>query len=224
MSLASNSQTASYFTKEQTQGLESKIHSGCVAMGLLISSETQNKLIQYLGLFAKWNRAYNLSAVRDPDEMLSKHILDSLSILPHIQGSRIVDVGTGGGLPGIPLALALPEKSFALLDAKGKKTRFLHQVKQELALKNVEIVQSRVEQYLPEKRFDIAVCRAFDSMRGIAGCSSHLISREGKIFAMKGLIPIDELSELQKHYIVDVEKLVVPEVVGDRHLIILAQR
>jgi len=157
--------------------------------------------------------------------MPSRHILDSLSVLPYIQASHIIDIGTGAGLPGIPLAISQPEVKFTLLDANGKKTRFLFQVVQSLGLENIEIVNARVENWQPKQLFDGVLCRAYSSIQGIVESSEHLLSTDGKIFAMKGLIPRDELREVEKHYIVDaIHKLNVPGVTGERNLIVLARR
>lgn len=164
-------------------------------------------LSDYLFLLNKWNLAYNLTAIRDLESMVGKHLLDSLAILPWLKGNQIIDVGTGAGLPGIPLALARPDFNFVLLDSNGKKTRFLHEVKRQLNLKNVEIVQFRVENYHPTQGFDTVVSRAFSSLEQMIQWTQHLIADEGIWLAMKGRYPDTELNEINqnctvKHYTV----------------------
>lgn len=156
-------------------------------------------LSDYLFLLNKWNSAYNLTAIRDTEAMVGKHILDSLAILPWLKGKRIIDVGTGAGLPGIPLALARPEIDFVLLDSNGKKTRFLNEVKRMLHLKNLEIVQFRVENYHPAQGFDTVLSRAFSSLAQMIQWTQHLITDEGIWLAMKGRAPDTELKEIQQN-------------------------
>ena len=157
-------------------------------------------LFNYLLLLNKWNEAYNLTAVRDLESMVSKHLLDSLAIVPWIKGKRILDVGTGAGLPGIPLAIAKPELQFVLLDSNGKKTRFLKEVKRQLHLNNVEIVQFRAENYHPEQGFDTVISRAFSSLEQMIYWTQHLIADQGIWLAMKGRCPDSELEVLQQKY------------------------
>lgn len=151
-------------------------------------------LMQYLLLLKKWNQAYNLTAVRDIDSMVTRHLLDSLAILPWVTGRRILDVGSGAGLPGIPLALAQPETQFVLLDSNGKKVRFMQEVKRVLKLDNLNVVQIRVENYHPETDFDTVISRAFSDLKQMLACTKHLLAREGKWLAMKGRYPENELS------------------------------
>ncbi|KTC92124.1 16S rRNA (guanine(527)-N(7))-methyltransferase RsmG [Legionella cincinnatiensis] len=153
----------------------------------------------YLFLLDKWNSTYNLTAIRDIETMVGKHILDSLAILPWLKGNRIIDVGTGAGLPGIPLALAQPEINFVLLDSNGKKTRFLNEVKRQLNLKNVEIVQNRVENYHPTPGFDTVLSRAFSSLGQMIQWTHHLIADEGLWLAMKGRFPDIELNDIKQN-------------------------
>lgn len=155
-------------------------------------------LFNYLLLLHKWNAAYNLTAVRDLDSMIGKHILDSLAILPWLQGNKIIDVGTGAGLPGIPLAIAKPETQFVLLDSNGKKTRFLNEVKRQLDLKNLEIVQFRVENYHPNAGFDTVISRAFSSLEQMIHWTQHLIAKDGLWLAMKGRYPDAELAAIHQ--------------------------
>jgi 16S rRNA (guanine527-N7)-methyltransferase len=150
-------------------------------------------LAQYLSLLIKWNKAYNLTAIRDPYEMMIKHLLDSLSFSAFIKGPNILDFGTGAGLPGIPLAIMHPEYQFVLLDSNGKKTRFLQAVKRELNLNNVEIIHSRAESYHPEKRFDTLTCRAVSEIENLIRWTQHLLSEQGQWALMKGKSPETEL-------------------------------
>jgi 16S rRNA (guanine527-N7)-methyltransferase len=176
-------------------------------------------LLHYLSLLDKWNSAYNLTAIRDLKSMVTKHILDSLAVLPWIQGMRILDVGTGAGLPGIPLAIAQPEKQFVLLDSNGKKARFLLEVKRALALKNVEIVQFRAENYHPEQGFDTVTSRAFSSLEQMIYWTQHLIADHGIWLAMKGRYPDEELSALKKDY--RVERYKVTGIDGERCCVLI---
>lgn len=178
-----------------------------------------DSLFQYLALLKKWNKAYNLTAIRDPLEVISKHLMDSLAILPFIQGKHIIDVGTGPGLPGIPLALAKPEYQFKLLDSNGKKTRFLREVTRTLQLDNVEIVESRAENYRPLQGFDTVVSRAFSSLSQMITWTSHLVAKEGVWLAMKGLYPAEELKSITKPW--QVEEYTVPFCTGQRCCILI---
>lgn len=208
-------------TSEYTR-LARQINDGAKRLNLVLGSGKITKFIAYLEQFIKWNKAYNLSAIRDPDQIISKHLLDSLSIASLIEGTHFIDVGTGGGLPGIPLAIVFPERTFTLLDSNGKKTRFLFQVKQLLELDNLEIVDHRVESYRPESRFDGVITRAFSSLKIMTESCDHLLDVGGRFWAMKGVFPEDELRQLEKRYIVESTfKLDVPEVDGERTLVVL---
>lgn len=198
-----------------------------VPLAGVIDQEKQQRLLDYLELFIKWNKTYNLSAVRDPEAMVYRHLLDSISIVPHIQGEHIIDVGTGGGLPGIPLAIIFPEKKITLLDSNGKKMRFLFQVKTALNLSNVDIQNCRVESYKPVELYDIVTSRAFASLKDMTDNCHHLLKPSGHFLAMKGGYPEDELSEMQKRFKVsDCVPLRVPATdqntemaLGDRHVL-----
>ncbi len=172
---------------------EQRLSQGLEKMGLEIPPQTQSALIRYLLLMQKWNKAYNLTAIRDLDQMVIKHCLDSLSIKPFINESPILDVGTGPGLPGIPLALTDPEKKFVLLDSNGKKTRFLTQVKIELGIENIEVIHSRVEDYQSGYEFGIITCRAFAAINTILERTQHLVTSTTRILAMKGKEEMPEL-------------------------------
>ncbi|EHL32427.1 16S rRNA (guanine(527)-N(7))-methyltransferase RsmG [Legionella drancourtii] len=177
------------------------------------------QLSNYLFLLKKWNAAYNLTAVRDLESMISKHLLDSLAILPWVNGRHIIDVGTGPGLPGIPLAIAKPEQNFVLLDSNGKKTRFLNEVKRQLHLKNLEVVHFRVENYHPTQGFDTVVSRAFSSLAQMVQWTEHLIANDGIWLAMKGRHPDAELLEIKQSY--KVEHYTVEGVEGERCCVLI---
>ena len=182
----------------------------------------KDQLIQLVQLLHKWNKAYNLTSVRDPKEMLVKHILDSIVVSPYLQGERFIDVGTGPGLPGLPLAIINPTKQFVLLDSLGKRISFIRNAVRELGLTNVEPVLSRVEEYQPEQKFDGVLSRAFASLKDMTDWCHHLPKENGYFYALKGIYHEDEVQELDKKFEVkDVITLNVPELVGERHLIVL---
>jgi 16S rRNA (guanine527-N7)-methyltransferase len=175
--------------------------------------------LAYLALLNKWNNAYNLTAIRAVPEMATHHILDSLAILSWIKGERLLDVGSGAGLPGIPLAMACPSLSVVLLDSNGKKTRFLNEVKRVLKLSNIEIVQSRAEIFHPTSGFDTVTSRAFSTIENFIKCTSHLIYDQGVWLAMKGRYPDTELAAIHRPY--QVETYRVPGITGDRCCVIV---
>jgi len=170
--------------------------SGIASLNLNVTDEKIDQLLSFIKLIEKWNKAYNLTAIRDREEMARLHILDSLAIVPHIEGKRVIDIGTGAGLPGIPLAICLPEIDFTLLDSNAKKTRFVQQVILELKLKNVEVLHSRVENYHPEKTYDAVLTRAFAGLSDIVKLTAHLLSKDGVLLAMKGQNLDAELAEI----------------------------
>lgn len=190
---------------------------------LQVTEHQIKQLIQYIELLNKWNKAYNLTSVRDPQKMLIKHIMDSLMVGEVLKGNRFIDVGTGPGLPGIPLAILYPERNFVLLDSLGKRITFLRQVVFQLKLVNVQPIKSRVEQYQPEKPFDGVLSRAFSSLNDMVSWCQHLITVEqGCFFALKGQYPTDELANLPKSIsLLSSHEISVPELVGERHVIVL---
>ena len=195
------------------------LKSGLKRQGLELSDDKIQLLLDYHALLVKWNKAYNLTAVRDPAEMISRHLLDSLSIIPHITGERILDVGTGPGLPGIPMSICFPEKDFTLLDSNGKKTRFLTQSKIELKLTNMTPVQSRIESF-EAPLFDAITSRAFATLKDMVDGSIHLLKEDGFFYAMKGVYPNSEIDELDDRVsVVDCFVLNVPGEEGERHLV-----
>lgn len=200
-----------------------ELSTGAREMGVELSARQHDQLLAYLALLIKWNKGYNLTAVRDPDEMVSRHLLDSLSILPHVDDSpRWLDVGSGGGMPGIPLAIMFPEKQITTLDSNGKKTRFQTQVKLELKLDNLQVIHSRVEAFRPEQPFTGIVSRAFSSLEDFTNWTRHLDDTQTRWLAMKGLHPADELVALPADFHLDsAHALAVPGCQGQRHLLIL---
>lgn len=190
--------------------------------GITLPEHQQQQLVGYVTLLDKWNKAYNLTSVRNPDEMLVRHILDSIVVEPHLQGSRFIDVGTGPGLPGIPLAIVRPDSHFTLLDSLGKRVRFLRQVQHELKLENITPVQSRVEDFSPEPPFDGVISRAFASLSDMVNWCHHLPGERGRFYALKGVRPDEEVTELPSGFTVeDIVKLSVPGLEGERHLVLI---
>lgn len=201
-----------------------ELSRGAEELGVALSARQHEQLLAYLALLIKWNKAYNLTAVRNPDEMVSRHLLDSLSVVPYVSegGQRWLDVGSGGGMPGVPLAILFPEPSFTLLDSNGKKTRFLTQVKLELGLANLEVVHARVEQFQPAVAFDGITSRAFSSLQDFANWTRHLGGCDTRWLAMKGVQPDDELQALPADFRLEAcHVLKVPGCQGQRHLLIL---
>ncbi|RKF22245.1 16S rRNA (guanine(527)-N(7))-methyltransferase RsmG [Alginatibacterium sediminis] len=192
---------------------------------LVITEDQKQQLLALVGLLDKWNKAYNLTSVRDPKDMLVKHILDSLVVSEHLQGERFIDVGTGPGLPGLPLAIINPDKQFVLLDSLGKRIRFIKQVCFELKIDNVQTQQCRVEAFQDEHGFDGVLSRAFASLDDMLSWCSHLSSKNGKFYALKGQLPREELENLPDH--LELEQsiaLQVPTLEGERHLVIIRDK
>jgi 16S rRNA (guanine527-N7)-methyltransferase len=194
-----------------------KLEQGVNALGLEAVDAQIDCLLRFIKLIEKWNKAYSLTAVRDPLEMVSLHILDSLAILPHLKAPRIADIGTGAGLPGIPLAIFSPDCHFTLIDSNSKKTRFVQQAVLELRLKNVEVVHGRVELLKPDISYSTVICRAFASMQDILQLTGHLLASDGWLLAMKGQQPVQELIDLAENY--SVIPLAVPGIAAERCLI-----
>lgn len=169
---------------------------GVADMGLPVSIEVQEKLLAYLGLLHKWNKVYNLTAVRDPLEMVTLHLLDSLSVLPHVNSKNLLDVGSGGGLPGIVLAICKPGLQVTTIDTVQKKAIFMRQVKGELGLDNLSVVHARVENFQPSEPFELVISRAFSEIALFIQLTKHLIAKNGQWLAMKGMMPSGELGSL----------------------------
>ena len=228
-----------------TDRLEATLEQGLRDLALGVPANAQQKLLHYLHLIVKWNKHFNLSGITAIQEMVPLHLLDSLAISPYLEGERIFDIGSGAGLPGIPLAIANPDKNFVLLDSNGKKTRFLFQVKVALELSNVEVVDARVDEYLstPDTgEFSLITCRAFSSLSSIVKMIEKPLASGTKLLAMKGVYPHDEIAELQQEKTINstsnkassndlnncykvesVIELTVPGVESQRHLVLIGQ-
>ena len=204
-----------------------ELTQGAQQLKVSLSELQHEQLLQYLGLLIKWNKAYNLTAVRNPNEMVSRHLLDSLSVVEYVApyGDSWLDVGSGGGMPGVPLAILFPDRKFTLLDSNGKKTRFLTQVKLELKLDNLEVIHSRVETFTPEQPFSGIVSRAFSALEDFTNWTRHLGDLKTHWLAMKGVHPDDELQALPDDFRLDsCQILKVPGCQGQRHLLILQRQ
>lgn len=187
---------------------------------LQVSDAQITQLIGFVQLIQKWNKAYNLTSVRDPESMLLKHIMDSIVVAPYLDQSYYIDVGTGPGLPGIPLAIMLPQTHFTLLDSLGKRVRFMKQVAYELKLDNIQPVQSRVEDFVSPHQLDGVLSRAFASLNDMLTWCQHLINENGSFVALKGQLPQQEIDELPEGFtVIDVVQLHVPTLDGERHLV-----
>ncbi len=197
-----------------------QLYLGLKALKLPQDESLQEKMIQFLLFLQKWNQHYNLTAITDLKDMINLHLLDSLSIALYITGDNILDVGTGGGFPGIPLALYFPQKKWVLLDSNGKKTRFLVQAKAELKLENIEIIHTRVENWQTDQKFHTIVTRAVGNINELLDKTQHLSASLCRWLFMKGIYPADELSTLQKK--VTVYPLSVPGLLAQRHLVMVA--
>jgi 16S rRNA (guanine527-N7)-methyltransferase len=207
-------------------GLARLSEGGCAAL----SAGARDKLEAYITLLAKWNATYNLTAIREPERMVTHHILDALAVLPHLPGSgsparvRILDVGSGGGVPAIPLAIARPQWHVVALDSSHKKGAFLQQAISELPLPNAEAVVARVEEYAPTAPFDIVISRAFSDLATFVGASARHLSPQGVLVAMKGVFPDEEIAELPAGVrVVATPALVVPGLDAERHLIVMTR-
>lgn len=199
-----------------------RLEQGALALGLALPGETVARALAYLDLLQKWNRSFNLTAVRERDTMITHHLLDSLAIVPYVAGERVLDLGAGAGLPGIPLALALPDLRFVLLDSNRKKTRFLVQAVAELDLGNVEVVAARAEDYRPDTGFDTIAARALGGIPQMIAWSGRLLRPGGRYLFMKGVFPLEELQDLPPGFRLDeVARLRVPGLAAERHLAVI---
>jgi 16S rRNA (guanine527-N7)-methyltransferase len=197
-----------------------RLKAGVHALGLDLDDQRLERLLAYLDLLAKWNRAYNLTAIREREHMISRHLFDSLAVLPHLHPGSLLDVGSGAGLPGIPLALADPRRAITVLDSNGKKTRFLEHVKLELGLEQVTVVRARVEEYVPLKPYAMVISRAFASLDAMITTCRHLVAEDGELLAMKGQYPQDEVTALgDTGYALSVQELNVPDLAEARCLL-----
>lgn len=197
---------------------ENRLCAGVEKLSLSLPDGAMDKLLAYLALLVKWNGAYNLTAIRDPEQMVIKHLLDSLSIVPYVQGRSLIDVGTGAGLPGLVLAIVKPELDVTLLDSNGKKVRFLRQVIADLRIGNASAVQMRVEEF--DRQFDLVSSRAFATLADMVNGSRQLLADNGEFLAMKGVHPTEEIAALPEGFSVrDVVQLAVPFLDEERHLV-----
>lgn len=199
---------------------QDKLAQGLAALPPALDDNVRQKLLDYLALLEKWNKVHNLTAVRDPMDMVTLHLLDSLSVLPYIHGERLLDVGSGAGLPGIPLALALPELQVTVLDSSHKKASFLRQAKAVLGIANLTVVCGRVEQFQPPAKFDVIISRAFSDLAEFVRLTRHLRAYTGVWLAMKGVHPYDELARIEG-LVAEVLPLQVPGLDAQRHLVTL---
>ncbi len=202
--------------------LAQRLSAGVAAIGLGMPVGAEAKLLAYLALLDKWNRVHNLTAVREIERMVSHHLLDSLAVAPFFDATRVLDVGSGGGLPGIPLAIARPDIDVTLIDSIAKKTAFLSQAKAELGLSNMRVVTGRVEEFQPEEKFDVIISRAFSDLREFVTLTRHLLKPAGRWLAMKGLSPHEEIAMLPDDVKFRADHaLEVPGLDAVRHLIVL---
>ena len=196
---------------------------GVDALGITLSAQQQQLLLDYLSLLNKWNKAINLTAIRDPRQMVALQLLDSLAVLPFIRRAPLLDIGSGGGLPGIPIAIGRPQLDVTLLDSNGKKTRFLTQAKLTLQLDNVTVTQSRIEAWQPSKPPLIITCRALATLQQILDWTQHLLTSGSEIIAMKGQYPHQELEEIsEQNLIISVHPVAIPGVSAERHIVCIS--
>lgn len=186
---------------------------------ITVPESAVDNMLQFLELLLAWNKVFQLTAIRDPEQAIWLHLIDSLTVLPYVEGKRVIDVGSGGGLPGIPLALVCPDREFVLLDSNGKKTRFLQQVVQTLKLANVTVVQDRAEHFRPQACFDSIITRAFAPLDRMLAQTGHLSCPGGVFLAMKGSEPLDELATVPAGYVYTVHRLSVVGLDALRHLV-----
>jgi 16S rRNA (guanine527-N7)-methyltransferase len=204
--------------------LEPALHAGCNALGIELSPAQSRALVALLAELVEWNGRFNLTSITEPEDMLRKHLLDSLVVLPHLMGERIADVGTGAGFPGLPLAICAPGRQFTLIDSVGKKCRFVEHAAASLGLANVTVVNMRAEAYKPAIRFDTVIARALAKIADFIGYAGHLCTGSGRLLAMKGRLPEHELQALPGGWrVVAVHRLDIPGLDAERHLVELAR-
>lgn len=200
--------------------LRQRFVAGLAALPLELPADAIERLLAYVAMLARWNATYNLSAVRDPQEMVTRHLLDSLAALPLVEGDTLVDLGSGGGLPGIPFAIAAPRRAVTLVDSNGKKTRFLRAAARELGLDNVRVLESRAEAV--EGRYDCVTARAFASLSDMLAWGGHLLAPDGVWLALKGRFPEDELAGVPAGFRVEkIQPLAVPGLDAERHVVVI---
>jgi len=203
--------------------LRGELERGLQAMQL-DASALAPPLLDYLTLLLRWNATYNLTAVRDPQEMVTRHLLDSLALQPHVESGSLADLGSGPGLPGIPLALARPQLQVTLVESNGKKARFLREAVRTLGIGNARVAETRAEALDEAGRYDTITARALDTLAGIVAVGGHLLKPDGRLLAMKGAVPDAEAAALPPGWCVQaVHKLVVPGLAGERHLVVVGR-
>lgn len=204
--------------------MKKALESGLAQLEVHYSQDQLDKLLQFVDLLIKWNKVYNLTAVRKPEDMVSLHLLDSLSVLAHLDGfSRLLDVGSGAGLPGIPLAIFCPDQQFVLLDSNVKKTRFIQQAIIDLKLKNVQVAHSRVEKYTPDSPFDCITTRAFATIAETLKLVEHLLAKQSRILFMKSNTAESELNQIDSKFTHKIIELTVPGIEAKRRLVVLSR-
>ena len=210
-------------TTSHIENLRPVLESGLDALCIKLTKEQQDKIINYLIILSKWNSVYNLTAIRDPKEMMTHHVLDSLSAVPAFtEAQNVLDVGSGGGLPGMILAICYPDKKISMIDTVSKKTAFLNQAKAELGLNNVTVYSARVESLQVNQPFDVITSRAFSELNNFVNWSQHLLAEGGRFIAMKGVHPQGEMERLPEGWVVkEVRPLTVPGLDAERHLIFI---
>ncbi|MGD8935304.1 MAG: 16S rRNA (guanine(527)-N(7))-methyltransferase RsmG [Thiogranum sp.] len=203
-----------------SEDLQGQIAAGCRSLQLAVSTAALAQLTDYVGLLAKWSKVYNLTAVRQPQRMVTRHLLDSLAVVPFLIEGSLLDVGTGAGLPGVPIAIARPDLAVTLLDANAKKLRFVRQAVAELRLGNVEVVQARMQEYQPGRAFDMVISRAVSSLEELYRQSRHLLAPRGRMLFMKGALPEEEMAAFAPgRETLHIERLDVPGLDAERHLL-----
>lgn len=203
-------------------GLKAILESGAAELGLALGTRQIAQLLTLVSELLDWSARFNLTAIRAPEDIVRKHLLDSLAVLPHLHGQRIADVGSGAGFPGLPLAIADPNRRFTLIEATGKKVRFIEHAVAEMELNNVAVVHARAESFRPPTRFDAAIARALASLADFIRVAGHLCVSDGRWFAMKGQLPSAELSALPRGWrALETRALRVPGLEAARHLVIL---
>lgn len=207
-----------------TDSFRQQLDSAAQALALPLTDEQSQQLLRYLNELALWNKKFNLTAITAPHDMLVKHVFDSMSVLPHLPTGSLLDVGTGAGLPGVIIAICQPERQVTVLDSNSKKIRFIRQVVANLHLKNVSPEHLRIEAAAPLAPFDVITSRAFASLVDFTEVCAPLLSETGQLFAMKGVLPSDEITQLSVAWEIDRVRLAVPELADERHAVLLRPR